>query len=283
MLSTGSRAALANASTEGTARRRRGRVARLGVARARVELLAFRRDPAELLFNVAFPVLMLLLLGSTFDGPLNGTGGRAYLTCGVLAYGLCSTAFSLCAGGIALSRHNGSLRRLAGTPLPTASFLLGKVLLILAVTGAEAFVVLGIGFAWFDLPLPAGWTGWATLGGLLALGTTACALAGVGYARLVPSAEAVPAMVAPPYILLGFVSGVWYTLSALPAPIQTVAALFPMKWFAQGLRGVFLTDPGAEPAGTYEPGRVALVLALWCAVALLAALATFRWRPGRRG
>lgn len=282
MLDTRTRAALTRAAPPPDARWGRRRVLRLGLARARVELLMFCRDPAEVVFSFAFPVLMLILLGRVFHGPINGTGGIRYLTCGVLAYGVCSAAFSLCAGGIAVGRHNGSLRRLAGTPLPTRSYFLGKVLLILVVTAAEATLVLAVGFLWLGLPVP-GPGSWVRLGWLLVLGTTACALAGIGFARLVPSAEAVPAMVAPPYILLGFISGVWYSLSALPRAGQVLAALFPMKWLAQGLRGVFLTDPGAEPAGSFEPTRTALVLGLWCAAALVTTLATFRWRPGRRG
>ena len=44
--------------------------------------------------------------------------------------------------------------------------------------------------------------------------------------------------------------------------MQTVAAFFPLKWMAQGLRSVFLPDALAaqEPAGSWELGRVALVL-----------------------
>ena len=283
MPDTRTRAALTRAAAPRDSRLDRRRVLVLGLARARVELLAFRRDPAEVLFNFAFPVLMLILLSQVFHGPVNGGGGVRYLTCGVLAYGVCAAAFSLCAGGIALGRHNGSLRRLAGTPLPTWSYFLGKILLILVVTVTEAGLVLAVGFLWLGLPAPAGLAGWARLAWLLALGTTACALAGIGYARLIPSAEAIPAMVAPPYILLGFISGVWYSLSALPQAAQVGAALFPMKWLAQGLRGVFMTNPGAEPAGNFEPARTALVLGLWCLAALATTLATFRWRPGRRG
>jgi ABC-2 type transport system permease protein len=49
---------------------------------------------------------------------------------------------------------------------------------------------------------------------------------------------------------------------------------------AQGLRSVFLPDALAaqEPAGSWELGRVALVLGLWCVAGLLLCVATFRWQ-----
>ena len=54
---------------------------------------------------------------------------------------------------------------------------------------------------------------------------------------------------------------------------------------AQGLRSVFLPDvlAAAEPAGSWELGRVALVLALWCVVGLLLCVATFRWQDRDAG
>jgi ABC-2 type transport system permease protein len=67
--------------------------------------------------------------------------------------------------------------------------------------------------------------------------------------------------------------------------MQTIAAFFPLKWMAQGLRAVFLPDAlaAAEPAGSWELGRVALMLALWCVVGLLLCVATFRWQDRDAG
>jgi ABC-2 type transport system permease protein len=49
---------------------------------------------------------------------------------------------------------------------------------------------------------------------------------------------------------------------------------------AQGLRSVFLPDAlqAQEPAGSWELGRVALVLGLWCVVGLALCVRTFRWQ-----
>jgi ABC-2 type transport system permease protein len=63
-----------------------------------------------------------------------------------------------------------------------------------------------------------------------------------------------------------------------------VAAFFPLKWMTQGLRSVFLPDAlaAAEPAGSWEPGRVALVLLAWCVVGLVLCRLTFRWQDSAR-
>ena len=62
--------------------------------------------------------------------------------------------------------------------------------------------------------------------------------------------------------------------------MQVIASLFPVKWMAQGLRSVFLPEALAaqEPAGSWELGRVALVLGVWCVLGLLLCVRTFRWQ-----
>ena len=49
-----------------------------------------------------------------------------------------------------------------------------------------------------------------------------------------------------------------------------------------GYRDLPAQEPDAlaaqEPAGTWELGRVALVLAIWCVVGLVLCVRTFRWQ-----
>ena len=61
--------------------------------------------------------------------------------------------------------------------------------------------------------------------------------------------------------------------------MQHVAAVFPLKWIAQGMRSVFYPDALAaqEMAGSWEPGRTAVVLLVWAVVGLGLCLTTFRW------
>ena len=94
-----------------------------------------------------------------------------------------------------------------------------------------------------------------------------------------------PAVVTPVALILQFISGVFFVFTSLPSWMQNVAALFPLKWLCQGLRAVFLPASfGAqEPGGSFNLPMVALVLGLWCVLALALCLTTFRWTTKRDG
>jgi ABC-2 type transport system permease protein len=72
-------------------------------------------------------------------------------------------------------------------------------------------------------------------------------------------------------------------ITMLPTAMVDVASFFPVKWICQGLRSVFLPDSMAsyEMAGTWELGKVALVLGAWCAAGLVLCRLTFRWTDAR--
>lgn len=83
-----------------------------------------------------------------------------------------------------------------------------------------------------------------------------------------------------PYLVLSFISGVYFVFTTLPASLQHVAALFPLKWMCQGLRSVFLPGRFAyqEAGHSWQLDRVALVLAAWLAASLILCVETFRWQ-----
>ena len=102
---------------------------------------------------------------------------------------------------------------------------------------------------------------------------------GIAITAVIPSARAAPAIIQAPFILLQFVSGVFFTLSSLPPWLQWVAGVFPLRWVAQGLRSVFLPDgyKYAEPGMTWQLELGALVLGVWIVVGLGVAVLTFKW------
>jgi ABC-2 type transport system permease protein len=80
-------------------------------------------------------------------------------------------------------------------------------------------------------------------------------------------------------IILQFFSGVFFVFSQLPGWMQQFAALFPLKWMTQGMRYVFLPESfeSQEVAGSFELGRIALVLILWLIIGTFFAVKTFKW------
>jgi ABC-2 type transport system permease protein len=258
----------------------------LGVSRGHVELLQFVRDRTAVVFTFAFPGMLLLLFGTifsdTYDHP--GVSASHIFSASMLAYGILTTAFVTMGSGLALDREDGTLKRLHGTPITATSYVLGKLLLVLALSAAEAVVLIGIGALVFDMSLP-GASHWLTFAWIFLLSVVACSLLGMAVSGIVKHARTAGAILNVPVVALQFISGVFiYPLTQLPSWLVTVASIFPVKWMAQGFRYVFL--PGSmrvnEAAGQWELGRIALVLGAWCVVGLVLCLMTFRWtRPDR--
>jgi ABC-2 type transport system permease protein len=72
---------------------------------------------------------------------------------------------------------------------------------------------------------------------------------------------------------------VYLAFTNLPAWLQNVASVFPLKWLAQGMRSVFLPSSfeAAEAGGSWDLAGVALVTGIWLVVGLIVARLTFRW------
>lgn len=263
------------------------RTGRLGLARGAVEIRTFFRERDTVLFTFALPIVLLVLLGSIFSTEYAGTGVTAsqHITASMIAAGIASATFVTLAVGIAEDQANGTLKRLRGMPAPPAAYVLGKLLLVLVVSVTEAVLMVTTGVLLFDLALPADAGSWLTLAWVFLLGATACSLLGIVLSGLARSVRGASAAANLTYLVLVFTSGIFVTpITVLPAPLTTLSSLFPLKWMGQGFRAAFLPDTMAtqELAGSWELGRVALVLGLWCIVGLLLSLAVVRRGLRRR-
>ncbi|MET7618159.1 ABC transporter permease [Streptomyces sp. NPDC005408] len=258
---------------------------RASVARSRVELRAFFRNKQSLIFTLLFPVLMLVVFGSIFDGKVEGTDTdlKQLFIAGIIAAGVMSTAFSGLAINVAIERDTGTVRRLAMTPMPKSAYFTGKLVRVVVTTLLETALLLILAVALFALPLPSSPERWLTLAWVLTLGTVACTLLAFAYSAAIPNSRSAAAIVTPVFMVMQFISGVFFPFGQLPQWMQTTAAFFPLKWMAQGFRSVFLPDSFAavEPAGNWELGAIALVLGLWSVAGLALTAWTFRWRGPR--
>ncbi|MFF0721804.1 ABC transporter permease [Micromonospora sp. NPDC003816] len=265
---------------------RRPSALRLGLHRAGIELRCFFRERDAVVFTFAMPAVILALLGAIFDGVYEGSDvtSAQYLAPSMIAAGIASTTFVNLSTGIAADRDDGTLRRLRGVPMPPSAYIVGKTLMALVVSIGETILLLAIAVLAFDLRLPTDPARWLTFGWVFLLGATACALLGIAASSLARSARSAGAVMNLPYLVLAFISGVFYTpVGHLPEPLVTIGSLFPLKWMAQGFRSVFLPDTilPQEVVPSWEHGRIALVLAAWCIGGMVLCLTTFRWR-GRR-
>jgi ABC-2 type transport system permease protein len=260
---------------------------RTGLARGRLEIIGFGREREAMAFIFALPAVLLVLLGTIFghEAVAQGVTVGQLFTAGMAAGGIGSTCFQGLGIGIAAERDLGVLKRLRATPLPPAGYFLGKVIQVLVATVAEVALLLAVGMVFYHLQLPASLDRWWTFTWVFVLGSVACSLLGIAASGLPRSYRSASAVIMFPYIILQFISGVYVPFTSVPRWLQQVAAIFPLKWMSQGLRSVFLPGRAAvlEPAGTWEHGRVALVLIAWIAGGLVLCLTTFRWRSRRDG
>ncbi len=258
----------------------------LAVRQGVLETKQFLRSREAVVFSLLFPVMLLVIFAAIFTFEIApGVEFSQYFIAGMIASGLLSVGFQSLAIQIPIERDRGVLKRLRGTPMPKPVYFAGKVIMVLAIGAAETVLLLVVAALFYDLPLPSSVDKWLTFGWVALLGITACTLCGIAFSSVARTARSAPAVVTPVALLLQFTSGVFFVYTQLPEVMQRIAALFPLKWMCQGMRSVFLPDSFAaqEPAGSWELGRVALVLGGWCILGLVLCLVTFRWTTKRDG
>ncbi|MBG6056751.1 ABC-2 type transport system permease protein [Cryobacterium sp. MP_M5] len=265
-----------------------GGILRLGAARVVYETRVYFRSPDSVFFTFLFPFIMLGIFTAAFGSAGNigtnpdGTGGisvGAYYLPGMLAAGMLLSGVQNLAVDIAGEKGDGTLKRLGGTPLSPLSYFMGKIGEVL-VTGAiqAALLILVARFVLgIDLPTEPG--KWLTFAWVFLFGVITCAFLGIALSALPRSGKSATAVVIPIVLILQFISGVYLQFYVLPEWMQNVAGLFPLKWMAQGMRGVFLPESfaGLEQSGSWDFPLVALNLGIWLVVGLVLSRVTFRW------
>jgi ABC-2 type transport system permease protein len=145
--------------------------------------------------------------------------------------------------------------------------------------GLQVLLLLGFGTLFFGLELPTDPSKWLTFAWLLILGSISATILGIAFSSIPKSGRGASALVSPIVIILQFFSGVFFVFTSLPGWMQQFAAIFPLKWLTQGMRSVFLPESFAsqEVAGSYELGRIALILIIWTVLGTFFAIKTFKW------
>ena len=238
---------------------------RMVAAQARFELGLALRNGEQLLLMLVIPVGLLLLL-SKVEVVQVGTSDRIdFVTPGVLALAVLSTAFTSLAIATGFERRYGALKRLGATPLPRVGLLAGKALAVLAIETAQ-WLLLGL------LALALGWSprgSWFAVVALAVLATVAFVSLGLLMAGTL-RAEATLAGANLLFLVLLLGSGISFPLSRLPTGVAHAAQLLPSTALTDGLRAV-LQD------GHNAPARCWIVLVVWALAGVVAAARWFRW------
>jgi len=252
----------------------------LGLRRGTLEIKQFTRQRESVVFTILFPLILLAIFGSVFkDTIAPGVTFSQYFVAGMVASGLVNSGFQQLAITIPMERDYGSLKRLRGTPMPVASYFIGKSILVFVSMILQVFLLLAGGYFFFGLNMPTEASKWFTFSWLIILGTASSTILGIAFSVVPKSGRGASAVVSPVVIILQFFSGVFFIFTQLPSWMQQVAAIFPLKWLTQGMRSVFLPDSFAanEVAKSWETGRTFTILVIWLIVGFFISLRTFKW------
>lgn len=262
------------------------RTIRLGLSRVGYEVRGYFRQGDSVFFTFLFPLVMLTIFSVAFSNQsfgLDAAGHKfsaaSYYLPGMLAAGVLLSGLQNMSIDIAGEKSDGSLKRLAGTPLSAISYFIGKIGQVLITGIMQAALLLLVAGLAFGVKLPTDPARWATFAWVFLLGVTTCAILGIGLSGLPRSGKSATAVIIPIVLVLQFISGVYLTFTNLPTWLQNVASLFPLKWLAQGMRSVFLpsTFQSAEAGGSWNLVGVAIATGIWLVVGLIVARLTFRW------
>lgn len=238
------------------------------VAQTLFEARMILRNGEQLMITVLLPVILLVGLVKTDVITLDtGSTSRVdFITPGILALAVMTTAFTSQAIATAFDRRNGVLRLLATTPLGRSGLLISKILGVLGVEIVQVLILgaVAIGMGWrpalIGLPL-------AVLAALLGTAAfTSLALLLAGTLR----AEGVLALAN--ILLIGLIvaGGVLVPIDQLPGPIAHAATFLPSGALGEAMRGALLD-------GAIPPISI-VVLVGWTGALGWGAGRLFRWQ-----
>ena len=191
---------------------------------------------------------------------------RDFMLPGVIALLLLMITTNLSAMGIVREKELGTLEQLNVTPLHRWELIVGKLLPYALVGMIDVCLVLGIAVLWFQVPLRG--SVW------LLFGLTSIYLLttlGLGLFVSTISSTQQQAMMTTTFFLLTpmiYLSGFIFPIENMPAVIQWVTYLIPLRYFLVILRSIFLKGVGLE---TLWPQ--ALALTAWGVAMLSLAIA----------
>lgn len=254
--------------------------ASLALRQVGYENRSFWRNPAAAFFTIFFPLMFLmifnLLLGNDeVPFPGGSVSGSTFFVPAIAAFALVTACYTNLAMGITFSRDQGVLKRKRGTPLPPISFLAGRIIHATLIGLLMVGVVTLVGVVVFGVDIPASHL--PALALVVVVGAASFCALGLAITCVIPNADAAPAVVNISIFPLLFISGIFIPLDDVPAWVEKVAGVFPVKPLAEAIRAPF--NPFAN--GDVIEWSDLAVVALWGAAGLIVAARFFTWESRR--
>lgn len=235
---------------------------------------ALSRDPSNVFFAMAFPVLLVAII------PTANGGGDVRLESGLLlgaffaatmaVYGAAVTAYVNMPQGIAEQRDTLVLKRTRATPLPPAALFGGRVVGALVVSLLTLAAIWVLASLMYGVGLPSAWP--AALATYVA--SVLCfASLGLALAAVVRTEQAVTGVALGTLLPLSFVSDVFVIGATFPPALDRIAWVFPLRHATRAMTEA--TDAGARG---FALGHVGVLVA-WTLVGLAVVAWRFSWVP----
>jgi ABC-2 type transport system permease protein len=264
----------ASETTSETTSQRRGHDSRAGrraFARLlRTELRLFSREPLALFWGVAFPLVLLVVLGIvTSSKPVHSLGGVTFIvayTPVVMVFTLTILALNALPAALAAYREKGYLRRLSTTPVGAWRLLAAEVAINFVVSIVAVVLIAAIARIAFGVALP------GELGGfVLAMVLGAAAMLGLGtlVSAIAPTARIAGLIGSLLFFPMMFFAGLWVPRAEMGSVLRHISDCTPL--------GALVAAVGHTTAGRWPGTMHLLVLAAWAVVMCAAAGRLFRW------
>ncbi|MEI7881219.1 MAG: ABC transporter permease, partial [bacterium] len=196
---------------------------------------------------------------------------RYYMVPALMGVLLLVTTMLVTSMALVKEREDGTMEQLIVTPLCPMELMLGKLLPFVLIGLIEVTLALGVIRGVFGIPLRGSVLLLYGFSGLFLLTTLGM---GLLVSTLVKTQQQAM-MVAAFFVLMPFVllSGFIFPVENMPAAIQVLASLIPLKYYLEIVRGIFL-----KGTGWHELWQPALVLLVWGLGILSIAALKFRKR-----
>jgi len=180
---------------------------------------------------------------------------RDFMLPGILALLLLAITTNLSSMGIVREREVGTLEQLNVTPLRRWELIVGKLLPYALVGMIDVCLVLTVAVFWFQVPLRGSVTLLFALTAVYLLSTLGLGL----FISTISSTQQQAMMTSMFFFLMPmiYLSGFIFPIENMPAAIQPLTYLFPLRYFLVILRSIFLKGVGLE---TLWPEALALTL-----------------------
>lgn len=242
------------------------------LAMTRAELRLFRREPFSIVFVLAFPLMMMMLLAAVFgndqadandmeNGMLvwRGVTPANYYTAASVAVIVAALGLMTVPINLAGYRERGILRRLRASSVSTWVLVSSQLTLALATFAAGAVVMTAVAWAAYDASLPDDIAG--VVVGLL-FGTAAFGAIGLLLATVVRSSRSAQGIGLLAFFGLWLISGTAPPRAVLPSALRDISAVLPLHhlvtaiqdpWFGFGWNGTGLAVLAAYTVGAGAP------------------------------